>query len=286
MSSIINNDGLIFLLSMGILYYGLRWWREQTLSTMVKAAVLSGLGMMTKFGGILIISILMIIFIARFLKDKTERKSYLYQLLFYALITIPLGGWYYGYAYYRYDTPINYVQGWKDPHADIGSKHTLLDRFTHDEWSDFYVDLGENKNWNIWALGIKTSLFDEHNYQNNAELHFVSGILFYLSIFFFFISCFYSFGYLLYYPFSKFKMNEFILSLYNVLLLSSYVYFNFWYPHPYTANFRYIPVFFACSICLWDKFIKDKRILFYLFPVGIGLSSLLFHALFVFQKLF
>jgi len=250
------------------------------------AALFTGLGLMTKFNGVLVIVILSLIYMIRFFRDKEKRRKYIYQLLTYLLIMLPIGGWYYGCAYYKYKTPINYVQGWKDPHSDIGSRHTVYERFTHDEWGSFYVDLQEDQNWNMWALGIKSSLFDEHNYQYNNILHVIAPFLFYTSTFFFSLTCFCSLWYLLCRPVHSMKALDLILISYVLLLLSSFIYFNYCFPHPYTANFRYMPIFFVCAICLWERFLKDKAILFYLLPLAIAMSSFLFYSTLIYQDLF
>jgi len=282
MSSIINNDGLAFLMMTIVFYYGLKWFYNPTFKTMIKASIFIGLALMSKFGTVVILGVLACIFASRFLKDKEKRKSYIYQIIASALIVLPLGGWYYGYAYFKWNTPINYVQGLKDPKANLGAKYTLIERFTHNEYSDFYINLKKDRN--MLALGIKTSLFDEQNYSNNKILNTIAGGMFYMSVFFFAIICFNMLSYFLYCPFSKFKTPNFVLNFTIFLLLSSFVFFNFLFPHPFTANFRYIPLFFICAICLWDKTIRDKRLLFYL-PSGICFFSFVFYIVFFMDKL-
>ncbi|MBR6411877.1 MAG: glycosyltransferase family 39 protein [Alphaproteobacteria bacterium] len=286
MSSIVNNDGLSFLTTLATFYYGLKWYKDQLLKTMIIAALFTGLGLMTKLNGVLIIAVLALIFMIRFFKDKKKRKNYIYQLLIYLLIALPIGGWYYGYAYFRYHTPVNYVQGWKDPHSDIGSKHTLLERFTNNEWSDIYVDLGSDKNWNMWALGLKTSVFDEHRYQDNSIIYFFANFLFYFSVFFFFSICIFSLGYILYKPILNWQTENIIFIFYIILFLTSFIHFNYYFPHPWTANFRYMPTFFACAICLWNKIVKDKTLLFYFLPFAVAFSSIAFYGVLIYQRLF
>ena len=281
MSSIINNDGLLFLTMTAAFYYALSWWQKQTFKTTFKAGVWGGLCLMTKLNGVLIVLVTLVLFGVRFMQNIKERKAYLKQFSVYLLLVGLLGGWYYGYAYQRYETPVSYIQGDNNPHSDIGYYHTMYERLTHDEWSNKYVDLAEGQNWNMLALGLKTSVFDEHNYSYNEKLNQIGTVLFYVSVIFFFVICFCSLYTFFYSAVSKWKAPVLICIFYMGVFLLSYVYFNYKFPHPYTANFRYIPTFFICAICLWDKLLNDKTVLFYALPLVISISSVLFHTFYL-----
>lgn len=286
LSSIINNDGLIFLTMTATFYYGLCWYYEPSLKNMVKTAVWTGLCLMTKFSGILVVFVLAMLFCIRFVLNKSGRIGYLRQLIVYLVLAGSLGGWYYGYAYWRYQMPVDYVQGDRDPNSDIGEKHNLFERLVHEEWADIYVKLYDDDTYNMLSMGLKTSIFDEHEYSGNLTLTRIGGVLLFFSSVFFYLVCFLTLYALFYYPFSRWKLPVFICVFYIVILFAAYIHFNIIFPHCYTANFRYVSSFYLCAICLWNKLLNDKTVLFYLIPYGVAMCSILFQMLLIFQEAF
>ena len=160
LSGLMNNDPLAWALTMGAVWFTLRWYRESTLKNIIGLAFCIGLGMMTKLSVGLIAPSVTIVFIAVLIK---ARKKYFLKLLgqfaAFAVVCAPLGLWFPIRGLVRWEIPLTYVQ--ELPEMDQTIKGTtFIDRITDFSTHQFSRVF---ENW-LWYDGNgEPQSYNEHN---------------------------------------------------------------------------------------------------------------------------
>jgi 4-amino-4-deoxy-L-arabinose transferase-like glycosyltransferase len=160
LAGLMNNDPLSWALTLGAVYFTLRWYRESTLKNILKLALCIGLGMMTKLSVGLIAPSVTIVFIAVLVKSRKGAFARLLgQFAAFAAVCAPLGLWFPLRARIRWGIPFTYVQ--ELPEMDQTIKGTnFMERIT-----DFsaYQFSRVFENW-LWYDGNgDPQSYNEHN---------------------------------------------------------------------------------------------------------------------------
>lgn len=176
----INNDALSILLYFTAFYFGLKWFREGTWKNIIHSALATGFGMMTKLSIGMIAFPLGFLFIVKLIKDlknredgKAGRKSFL-NLCVFGAISTPLGLWYQVRNNLKFGVPLTYVLRSDNNFQDV-SRYSPVQRlfdFYGFPIEDFFINLGSDgeQDYNIFIAIVKTALFGEENYRDDAAM--------------------------------------------------------------------------------------------------------------------
>ena len=267
----INNDCLLILMQLIVIYLLIKWYKKNNLSSTILLAISTGLCIMTKLNGIILIIPIMYMFIKKYFEKKKNLFLLIKQFILFIIISMPLGLWYQIrniilFGNNKVPRPAKWLF--------IGN-HSLLERFLipyKDFFKNIYCQVPED--YNIFTYLIKSSVFDEYKYKG-AEiipilLLIVNTILIILSIYFIFK-----------YIINKKRHNAIknMLIITWIINIISFLYFNYKYPYNCSMNFRYIAnTFIIGSIFLFSESEKSKvREIIYFITTIFILSSILFY---------
>lgn len=237
-----NNDmfATFFMLLCVINTY--RWYKKRDMKTIVCLALSFGFGMMSKISVGLMAVVTGPVMIYCLVKDirVKQYKNTILQLAVFAVICFPIAMWYPIRNLILFDQPLNYVQRlsedipiyrgnveWYKRFLAFNPIRVIRDPFFHYPNGD-----------NIFEYLLKTSLYSEYAYDNNA----VMGSLFMLVNIITVIASLISMVAVAVKGKSidrKFRLGFAVLWL---IIMASYIQFNVAYPHLCTANFRYIAI--------------------------------------------
>lgn len=199
LGSLVNNDALAWALTMGAVWFTLKWYKEPNMRNIVCIAFCIGLGMMSKLSAALVAPPIAIVFLVVFIRNiKTSWKKYVGQFSVFGCICAPLGLWFPVRGLIRWGIPLTYVQ--ELPEMDQSIKGiTFWERIT-----DFSLVQVKNvyENW-LWRdengapqsfnehnpliAILKNSIFGEFiNGNNFASRHYMENVcvvLFWLAVF-------------------------------------------------------------------------------------------------------
>ena len=180
----INNDPLASLLFIAGFYQALLWYREPGFKRIIYTAVCIGCAMMTKISAGLIALPVGFIFLAVLIRSKFKDKKLWLQFLSFAAIAFPLGLWFPVRNYIKWQIPPTYVfELGRVANQDL-SMYSPLQRlfgFSEVTMSIPYVvfDLN-NRDFNIFTILFKSSLFDDFDHHDKPFFLILSIILFFL----------------------------------------------------------------------------------------------------------
>ncbi len=163
----INNDPLASLLFIAGFYFAVRWYKERKTSQIIITAVCIGCAMMTKISAGLIAVPVGFIFLAALIRSGFKGKKIWSQFGIFALTVFPLGLWFPVRNYIKWGIPPTYVFDLGIvPDQDLSGYSVLQRLFGISEVSlsiPFTVFGEEYKDFNIFMILYKTSLFDDHD---------------------------------------------------------------------------------------------------------------------------
>lgn len=111
LSSLLNNDALMWALVMGAVLATLRWYDSPSLKGIMKISLCVGLGMMTKLSAALVAPPIALVFLTVFIRDfRKSWKKLLGQFISFGAVCVPLGMWFPVRGFIRWKVPLNYVQ--------------------------------------------------------------------------------------------------------------------------------------------------------------------------------
>ena len=181
-ASSVNNDILSVMLSLLSLYFAVVWYKKPSMKGIIYTGLAIGLAMMSKLSAGFMAFPVGFLFLLGFIKSKTK-KDIFKEFVVFALITFPLGLWFPLRNYIRWGVPFTFVHE-LDKSAKVQSlaEFSTFDRlFTNDPAISVfpYVILNEKeKDYNIFRVLLKTSLFDERQHLNHSfDLLFGTVIL-------------------------------------------------------------------------------------------------------------
>ena len=162
----INNDPLLYVLEMALLYNAVRWWQEGCrVWRCALLGALMGLSMATKLSGALMAVPLGLMFLAALCKRRAPLGALWKQYALFLLISVPLGCAVPVYNCVRWGVPLNYVQALKETSNQYISGYTPLQRLFGlgaAQLRNIFLGLyGPDKDYNVFLSLFKTICFDE-----------------------------------------------------------------------------------------------------------------------------
>ena len=183
----INNDPLATVFMMGAILMTLKWYRNQTMSNILKIALCIGLGMMTKMSAATVAPAVAFVFLAVLigrLKNKTGVKEIFTQFGAFAALCVPLGLWHPIRNMIKWDFPLIYVPGLPDnalQKINMGFWDRISDfssyqvKSVYEQWATIEDGAISGYNeFNPMIVALKTSVFGE--YLNEKSFENVKGI--------------------------------------------------------------------------------------------------------------
>jgi hypothetical protein len=241
LSASINNDMLMIFFFMTAFLYTVRWYRNPTFKNIILIAVSSGLSMMTKFSGGLIVAISGVVFLVALIKGiRSKRFARLIgQFATYAAIFLPLGLWYSIRNLILFKQPIGYVLQLGLNSAMYTGNKSIFDRFLSFPPGDLFSSLYCNPmgDYRLLIYTVKCSLFGEFSF--NSSLNILAAVLILLNIIMILLSLA-AMIYILIRRRGASAIMRWGFSGLWVLMLASFIYFNIRYPLTCTMDFRYI----------------------------------------------
>lgn len=275
----VNNDPLCVMNCFIVIYFTMRWWENHSYFNTCMIGLFTGLAMMAKLSGALIvfpaIVAFAIVFIQAIIRKETF-KHYIFQGLIIAAIAAPLGLWFHIYAKMRFDQPFGFVFSNLTDLLYVGDKSAFARFINIFDFSDLTYQLWGNtyENYNLPNFLIKSAIFGEYSFMGadaSGVFALASHYLFtYLSLALMVI-------YFIYSGKEHFEMKIIAATL-IVTQLVAQLYFNIKMPYGCTMDFRYIiPIiigFMILDVLAADKFVKENDWKKYLSIVTLAIGTL------------
>ena len=245
----INNDPLANMLVIAGFYNALKWYRDRRYITIIYTALAIGCAMMTKLSAGLVAFPVGFIFLAAFIRSKGTRKNVFTQLLAFAAVVFPLGLWFPIRNLICWGIPPTYIFTLGSiPGQDVSGYSVMQRLFGSTDVTrsvPFTVFGEENKDFNIFTILFKSSLFDDLDHHDKPFWSLIAGIMMILGIV---IVVIFAAG-LVKAVIKCFKDKDTGIAAVIILLvteLASIIVFAFKYPLICSVNFRYV---FPTVIC-------------------------------------
>lgn len=295
-SGSINNDVLSVAFMMGAVLCTLKWYRNQTLSGIIKIALCVGLGIMTKLSAALVAPPIAVVFLAVFIrKFKTEGLKLFRQFAVFGAVCVPLGLWFEIRNYVKWKVPITYVQEMSKNELQYLGSQSFFSRITDfsptqlksvfEQWA-WYDDSGILQGYNEYnpliAL-LKNSIFGEFiNEECFAEGSYVlkiSTLFFWLGVILAAIALF-SMVIMCFRKCAMKPLEKVFFVLFYITMMGNFYKMSYDYPFTCTMNFRYItPTVIVGSLfigLMTDKICSRKGKIYKAISYFTSTSALLF----------
>lgn len=258
-----NNDPLCIMNCFIVIYFTIRWWNKHSYLNASMIGLFTGLAMMAKLSGALIIVPAVVAFaivLIQQIRKKEQFKNTLIQGAIIAMIAAPLGLWFHVYAKVKYNQPFGFVFGNLNHDLYTGD-HSFFERFINIfDFRDMFANTWGNtfENYNLPNFLIKSAIFGEYSFICADALALLTLVFHYLFVYGSLILM------VVYFIYSKKEHLE-IKILAGTLIVSqllAQLYFNLKMPYGCTMDFRYIvPIilgFMVLDALAMDKFTKEK----------------------------
>ena len=189
MSGALNNDLLMYMLSVMCVYYFLKWYDTLKYPYIIATAVCIGLAMMTKISAALLVPGMTIVMVMKLWQQRKKVKNILLQFGSFGVIALPIGLWFPLYNYFKYDTPLGFVPRMADTFDQFIGQYSKWQRlFDFNGALDSIVLSWSGSNgyidYNIWVSLLKFAVTGEgYNVYLNIVLSVVAYIVFYMTLF-------------------------------------------------------------------------------------------------------
>lgn len=270
-----NNDILSITFIVAALYNTIAWYKNPTTKRIVYLALSIALGMLTKLSVSLIAPPIAVVFLIKLYEERKQLTQYIKQYTIFGLVCVPLGLSYVIRNALKYDVPLTYVQRLSNESDQYLGNYSVFQRLfdlTSDKpFSNPFlarVHSGDNYfEYNPFIALIKTSLFGEYNYANNAEnpttIQFLASLLLYVNIIIAIASLVLVVVMLVKKNNSLNLAHKTLLGGVYFLTLISFVKFAFDFPHNCSQDFRYAVVTLivgAVAIGLFTEKLQAQKI--------------------------
>lgn len=241
----VNNDMLSVLFSLTALMLAVKWYKNPTMSGILRLALAIGLGMMTKLSVATVAPAVAVLFAVKFFQSRLFGRL-IAQFSAFAAVSFPLGLWWGVRNLIKSGVPITYVPviSKKSPQyiAEYPAWRRIFDIRTADVWMARGERYGyTHYEYNIPLALMKTSVFGEY-YTGKSE-PLLSVIAYILAIANLLLAAA-ALVYMLRFVFRKSAfLDGGLRAFFGVLyasLIGFYVKFCFDYPYDCTQDFRYI----------------------------------------------
>ena len=259
----INNDPLASMLAIASIYNALRWYKEPGFRRIICVALCIGFAMMSKLSAGLIAVPVAFIFLAALIRAKFKGTRLWMQYLSFAGVVFPLGLWFPLRNFFMWGIPPTYVFDLGNvPSMDLAGYSVAQRLFGSSEVSRSipFVVFDENyKDFNIFTILFKSSLFDDLDHHDKPVYTLLAMILLWLGLALV-IMCVAG---LIKAVIRIFKERDVCLASVVILLiteLAAIVVFAFKYPLICSENFRYVmPVMVSMVIFAGMCFTKTSK---------------------------
>lgn len=276
LSGNINNDILSILFIFLSILYLLKWCKHSNIKNTLLLSLFFSLGCLSKFSCILISPVIGFVFLYKLIKERKQSFIKLAkQFLLFGTISIPLSLSWSIYLFFKWKLEFGYIPNAADNTLIL--KQNFINRIFIDELSHlsnpFLVWNGSNKEYNIFTIMNKTSMFGETILTNNSLIKTLCLILMYINI----VLMIFGLTKLIL-TINKSSFNQILLLIIYLTFMLSYISFCFKYPNISTPNFRYIvptllPLLYGVSRLINDSKYKISRILIYMLIFGFCVLS-------------
>ena len=274
-----NNDPLCVMNCFIVIYFTICWWENRSYFNACMIGLFTGLAMMAKLSGALIIFPAIVAFIIVFIQSiqkKESVKHIIFQGLIIGAIAAPLGLWFHIYAKVKFNQPFGFVFS-NLTHELYTGDHSFFARFINIfDFKDLGSRLWGNtfENYNLPNFLIKSAIFGEYGFAAADALAVFALIFHYL---FTYASLALMIVYFIYSRKEHFEI-KIIAGVLVVSQLLAQLYFNIKMPYGCTMDFRYIvPIiigFMILDALAADKFVKENDWKKYLSVVTCSLGML------------
>ena len=277
-----NNDPLCVMNCFIVTYFTICWWENRSYFNAIMIGLFTGLAMMAKLSGALVIIPAIVAFIIVFIQLLMKKESVLHLILqgvIIALIASPLGLWFHVYAKMKFDQPFGFVFANLNSDLYTGDR-TFFARFINIfEFRDLTQRLWGNtfENYNLPNFLIKSAIFGEYSFAGADAIAIFTLAFHYL---FTYLSLALMVIYFIKSGKEHFEVKIIAGTLVVTQLLAQ-LYFNIKMPYGCTMDFRYIvPIiigFMILDVLAIDKFSKENNWKKY-FSYGVMIIGILFIA--------
>lgn len=230
LSGSINNDCLEYLIQFMILLYMLKYYESPTSKNSLILGIITGLCMLTKFNGIIMLGPITILFLYKLYKERNFKEIIKnYSIVLVIALVLGLSYQIRNYILFGSISIPNPTE-----HLSV-KQYSIFKRMIIPSFTNIYEKFCNLTNdYNIFSFIVKNSIFGEYKYNIpnifynlyvsiNLLLIILSTVLLIKNIKTIF----------------KDKINLLLISNYVITMLSFY-YFNYMYPYTCTMDFRYI----------------------------------------------
>ncbi len=258
-----NNDPICVMNCFIVIYFTLKWWENHSYFNATMIGLFTGLAMMAKLSGALIIIPAFIIFLVELInriRTKESFKHLLFQGGIIAVAALPLGLWFQIYVGVRFGQPFGFVFSNLTSKLYVGD-HNAWERFINIfDFKDMTATFWGNTfiSYNLPNFLIKSALFGEYSFMQADHLAFFAMVFHYLFVYgsFFMI--------IVYLIVSK-KDQLFYKIIFGSLVITqllAQLYFNIKMPYGCTMDFRYIvPIIIGIAgldVLAFNHFLPNK----------------------------
>lgn len=279
LSSSINNDCLLTLFQILIVYYLIKWYQKDNWLNTILLAICTGLCVMTKLNGAIMAVPILYVFIKKFIdiikSDKKRILKYVSMLFIFGIISLPIGLWYQVREIVLFGSNNVPLPG---DFLYIGN-YSIIDRFIKIDLLSIFKDVfcklpGD---YNLFAYIVKCSIFGEYVFDKSMSVSYSLLIINFILII---LTIYFIIKYIVNKKDHNLICNIFVI-LYIVNIVSFYI-FNIKYPYICTMDFRYIvPTLFTSIILLSNEVKGGNKYLKYTTDFMIGLFCVLSLLIFI-----
>ncbi|MCR5626039.1 MAG: glycosyltransferase family 39 protein [Lachnospiraceae bacterium] len=165
LSGSVNNDMLCILLTLMTVYYGLVWYKSDSLADIIKLAFCMGLSMMAKLSGVLTVPALLFLFISRLVSGgKKKAGHFIREYVIFGIISIPIGLFSPIRNFIRFGVPLTYTPSVKESLEGYSILQRFTDIFNDNPFTNLIKYGDPFDEYCIPLALMKTSLTGEFNF--------------------------------------------------------------------------------------------------------------------------
>lgn len=267
LSGSINNDCLEYFFQFTILLYLLKYYEKPSIKNSLILGILTGLCMLTKFNGIIMLGPITLLFLYKLYKEKNIKETGInYSIVL--LISLVLGLSYQIRNYILFG--LNSVP-YPSDYLSV-EEFTIFERMIIPSITSVFDKIFCNipGDYNIFAYIVKCSIFGEYTYNISNVFYCLFVIINLYLIIFSTILLIKNIKNIF-----KDKINLILMSNY-IIIMSAFYYFNYKYPYICTMDFRYIvPTLLTGIVVLVTASNEDNKLTKYLIDIPLILFIIL-----------
>ncbi len=289
LSGSVNNDCMALMFSVLSILMTMIWLEKRNVSSITLLAIFLGLGISTKQNVAELafpIGLIFLIVLIKEIKEKSGLKELIFQYIIAALVSIPLGMWFYIRNLIKYDMSILWVYDIGTDTWQYTGNYPVINRFLWPIASELIDNIAHFRigcGYNVWMQIMRTSVLGEWDMADVAKsVKIIAVLLMFVGMFIALIAfiCMIK-------AFVIKDSSENTVSynpLYKLLFISgyivvmiSYLLFAYKYPQQCSMHFRYIEItllFTVTALALSYEKLRSKT-LKTVFNLSLGVFAIL-----------